>query len=123
MGENDTFVGGEGTLQAHGVEVVNLSELSDPKPGLLSRAWTHRLHSSADNLCFDTDLDSCKKLMNDFIKAKPEVWNEVSSEVGDPSQRRELTKPTLFAAPGHWRDVITSATQSKYHSFVFSPDC
>lgn len=48
MGENDTFVGGEATLVAHGVEVVNLN------------------------------LDSCKKLMSDFIKAKPEVWNEVS---------------------------------------------
>ncbi|KAM0756583.1 cytosine deaminase [Meredithblackwellia eburnea MCA 4105] len=46
MGENDTFVGGEGILKDHGVEVVNLN------------------------------LDSCKKLMSDFIAAKPEVWNE-----------------------------------------------
>lgn len=49
MGENDTFVGGESILESHGVEVVNLN------------------------------LDSCKKLMSDFIAAKPEVWNEVST--------------------------------------------
>ncbi|ORY48825.1 cytosine deaminase [Leucosporidium creatinivorum] len=46
MGENETFVGGEGVLQAHGVEVVNL------------------------------DLDSCKTLMKTFIKQSPEIWNE-----------------------------------------------
>lgn len=49
MGENDTFVGGESILKDHGIEVVNLN------------------------------LDSCKKLMSDFIAAKPEVWNEVSA--------------------------------------------
>jgi len=48
MGENDSFLGGESILKSHGVEVVNLN------------------------------LDSCKKLMADFIAAKPEVWNEVS---------------------------------------------
>lgn len=41
------FVGGESILESYGVEVVNLN------------------------------LDSCKKLMSDFIAAKPEVWNEV----------------------------------------------
>ncbi|EGU11544.1 Cytosine deaminase [Rhodotorula toruloides ATCC 204091] len=46
MGENDTFLGGESILQAHGVEVVNLN------------------------------LDSCKKLMATFIEKYPEVWNE-----------------------------------------------
>lgn len=46
MGENTTFVGGEGILKDYGVEVINLN------------------------------LDSCKELMNSFIKAKPEVWNE-----------------------------------------------
>ncbi|POY72302.1 hypothetical protein BMF94_4604 [Rhodotorula taiwanensis] len=46
MGENETFLGGEGILQSHGVEVVNLN------------------------------LDSCKKLMNEFIERYPDVWNE-----------------------------------------------
>ncbi|GAA6004011.1 hypothetical protein JCM10207_006513 [Rhodosporidiobolus poonsookiae] len=46
MGENDTFVGGEHTLREHGVEVVNLN------------------------------LDSCKKLMAEFIETYPEIWNE-----------------------------------------------
>ncbi|GAA5965399.1 hypothetical protein JCM21900_004783 [Sporobolomyces salmonicolor] len=46
MGENDTFVGGEGILRDHGVEVVNLN------------------------------LDSCKQLMNKFIELYPETWNE-----------------------------------------------
>ncbi|GAA5873531.1 hypothetical protein JCM8547_005612 [Rhodosporidiobolus lusitaniae] len=46
MGENETFVGGEHTLREHGVEVVNLN------------------------------LDSCKKLMAEFIERFPETWNE-----------------------------------------------
>lgn len=48
MGENETFVGGEGILIDHGVSVINLN------------------------------LDNCKELMRSFIEAKPEVWNEVS---------------------------------------------
>jgi cytosine deaminase len=46
MGENRTFVGGEDYLRARGVEVINLD--------------------SAD----------CLALMNDFIAAHPEIWNE-----------------------------------------------
>ena len=46
QGENSTFVGGEQILKDHGVEVVNL------------------------------DLQECKDLMQEFIKLKPEVWNE-----------------------------------------------
>ncbi|TNY23261.1 cytosine deaminase [Rhodotorula diobovata] len=49
MGENDTFVGARGAdalFASAGVEVVNLN------------------------------LDSCKKLMNEFIERFPEVWNE-----------------------------------------------
>ncbi|BGP42267.1 Cytosine deaminase [Rhodotorula kratochvilovae] len=46
MGENDTFLGGESILRDHGVEVVNLN------------------------------LDSCKKLMTEFIERFPDVWNE-----------------------------------------------
>ncbi|GAA5851454.1 hypothetical protein JCM3766R1_000332 [Sporobolomyces carnicolor] len=46
MGENETFVGGEGILKDHGVEVVNLN------------------------------LDSCKNLMKKFIEQYPDVWNE-----------------------------------------------
>jgi cytosine deaminase len=46
MGENRTFVGGEDLLRARGVEVVNL------------------------------DLQECVDLMNGFIAAHPEIWNE-----------------------------------------------
>ena len=46
MGENRTFVGGEDYLRARGVEVVNL------------------------------DSAECIALMNDFIAARPEIWNE-----------------------------------------------
>ena len=46
MGENRTFVGGEDYLRARGVEVVNL------------------------------DSSECLELMNDFIAAHPEIWNE-----------------------------------------------
>ncbi|GAA5894495.1 hypothetical protein JCM6882_004835 [Rhodosporidiobolus microsporus] len=56
MGENDTFVGGEGTLRDHGVEVVNLN------------------------------LDSCKKLMAEFIEKYPEIWNE---DIGEEDHKEE----------------------------------
>ncbi|GAA5922193.1 hypothetical protein JCM3775_003525 [Rhodotorula graminis] len=46
IGENETFLGGESILRDHGIEVVNLN------------------------------LDSCKKLMSEFIERYPEVWNE-----------------------------------------------
>ena len=46
MGENRTFVGGEDYLRSRGVEVVNL------------------------------DSAECLALMNDFIAAHPEIWNE-----------------------------------------------
>jgi len=46
MGENRTFVGGEDYLRARGVEVVNL------------------------------DSTECVELMNEFIAAHPEIWNE-----------------------------------------------
>ncbi|MCH8985543.1 MAG: nucleoside deaminase [Acidobacteria bacterium] len=46
IGENTTFVGGEGYLRQRGVEVVNL------------------------------DSAECKQLMVDFIAASPELWNE-----------------------------------------------
>ena len=46
MGENRTFVGGEDYLRARGVEVVNL------------------------------DSSECVVLMNEFIAAHPEIWNE-----------------------------------------------
>ena len=46
MGENRTFVGGEDYLRARGAEVVNL------------------------------DSAECLELMNDFIAAHPEIWNE-----------------------------------------------
>ena len=46
MGENRTFVGGEDYLRARGVEVVNL------------------------------DSAECLALMNEFIAAHPEIWNE-----------------------------------------------
>ncbi|SCV71379.1 BQ2448_2967 [Microbotryum intermedium] len=48
LGENDTFLGGESILRDHGVEVINL------------------------------DSERCKELMREFIKQKPEIWNEVS---------------------------------------------
>jgi cytosine deaminase len=46
MGENETFVGGEGYLRSRGVEVVNL------------------------------DSEECKQLMRDFIRDHPDIWNE-----------------------------------------------
>lgn len=46
MGENRTFVGGEGYLRSRGVEVVNL------------------------------DSEACVQLMDEFIAARPDVWNE-----------------------------------------------
>lgn len=46
MGENDTFVGGEDYLKTRGVELVNLKNAE------------------------------CKKLMDEFITAHPEEWNE-----------------------------------------------
>jgi creatinine deaminase len=46
MGENRTFVGGEDLLRARGVEVVNL------------------------------DSQECVDLMDEFIAAHPEIWNE-----------------------------------------------
>jgi creatinine deaminase len=46
MGENRTFVGGEDHLRQRGVEVINL------------------------------DSQECVDLMNEFIAAHPEIWNE-----------------------------------------------
>jgi cytosine deaminase len=46
MGENRTFAGGEDYLRARGVEVVNLDSVE------------------------------CVELMNEFITAHPEIWNE-----------------------------------------------
>ncbi len=46
MGENRTFVGGEDLLRSRGVEVVNL------------------------------DSEECKALMDEFIAAHPDIWNE-----------------------------------------------
>ena len=46
IGENRTFLGGEDLLQSRGVEVVNL------------------------------DSAECKALMDEFITAHPEIWNE-----------------------------------------------
>jgi cytosine deaminase len=46
MGENRTFVGGEDLLRSRGVEVVNV------------------------------DSQECVDLMNEFIAAHPEIWNE-----------------------------------------------
>jgi len=46
IGENRTFVGGEAYLKQRGIEVVVLQN------------------------------GDCEKLMQDFIKEKPEVWNE-----------------------------------------------
>jgi hypothetical protein len=46
MGENRTFVGGEDWLRAKGVEVVNLDEPEG------------------------------RKLMEEFIKTKPEIWSD-----------------------------------------------
>jgi len=46
IGENRTFLGGEDLLQSRGVEVVNL------------------------------DSAECRALMDEFITAHPEIWNE-----------------------------------------------
>jgi len=46
IGENETFMGGEALLKANGVEVVVVND------------------------------QECKNLMAEFIKNKPELWNE-----------------------------------------------
>lgn len=46
IGENRTFIGSESLLEAHGVEVIRLDSLE------------------------------CVQLMEDFIGAQPQVWNE-----------------------------------------------
>jgi creatinine deaminase len=46
IGENQTFMGEEGLLKSKGVEVVVVND------------------------------DTCKTMMNDFIKAQPQLWNE-----------------------------------------------
>ena len=46
VGESKTFEGAKSFMESHGVEVVDL------------------------------DLEECKKMMNDFIEAKPELWRE-----------------------------------------------
>lgn len=46
MGENETFVGAEDWLAKYNVEVINLND------------------------------ERCKKLLGDFIKEHPEIWNE-----------------------------------------------
>ena len=46
IGENETFLGGEALLKANGVEVIVVNN------------------------------QECKDLMNQFIKTKPELWNE-----------------------------------------------
>jgi cytosine/creatinine deaminase len=51
IGENRTFMGGEDLLRARGVQVVNL------------------------------DSAECKALMDEFIAAHPEIWNE---DIGEP---------------------------------------
>jgi cytosine deaminase len=52
VGENKTFYGGEDLLRSRGIEVVVL------------------------------DSAECKDLMETFIAANPEVWNE---DIGEPS--------------------------------------
>ena len=52
LGENRTFVGGEDLLRSRGVEVVNL------------------------------DSAECLALMDEFIAARPEIWNE---DIGEDS--------------------------------------
>ena len=46
VGESKTFSGAREFMEQHGVEVIDL------------------------------DLEECKKMMEDFIKEKPELWNE-----------------------------------------------
>ena len=46
VGESETFKGAKEFMESHGVQVVDL------------------------------DLDECKKLMQEFIKTNPELWNE-----------------------------------------------
>ncbi|HOB89902.1 MAG TPA: nucleoside deaminase [Candidatus Colwellbacteria bacterium] len=50
IGENENFKGPEEYLRSRGVEMTDL------------------------------DLEECKKMMRDFIKEKPELWNEDISE-------------------------------------------
>jgi creatinine deaminase len=45
-GESKTFLGAKEFMESHGVEVIDL------------------------------DLENCKRLMQDFIQQKPELWNE-----------------------------------------------
>ncbi|MFN8356482.1 MAG: nucleoside deaminase [Spirosomataceae bacterium] len=53
VGESRTFPGAKEFMQSHGVEVIDL------------------------------DLDECVSMMNEFIAAKPEVWNEDIGELED----------------------------------------
>lgn len=46
LGENETFMGAEDLLRAHGVEVINLNS------------------------------EECKEMMRQFISEEPELWNE-----------------------------------------------
>jgi cytosine/creatinine deaminase len=57
MGENRTFVGGEDCLRQRGVEVINL------------------------------DSQECVELMDEFIAAHPEIWNEDIGEEGGIGSR------------------------------------
>jgi creatinine deaminase len=50
-GESETFAGARKFMESHGVEVIDLN------------------------------LDECKRLMNDFIKANPDLWNEDIGEL------------------------------------------
>ena len=61
MGENRTFVGGEDYLRPRGVEVVNL------------------------------DSAECVQLMNEFIAAHPEIWNE---DIGEDLTRFLVVRRT-----------------------------
>ena len=86
MGENETFVGGEGILKAHGVEVVNLGKRETSVGSGVETRWATarpggggggggRTLTATPN---SADLDSCKTLMKTFIKEHPEIWNEAS---------------------------------------------
>jgi len=50
-GESETFAGAKEFMESHGVEVTDLN------------------------------LDECKRLMKDFIKANPDLWNEDIGEL------------------------------------------
>ncbi|SCZ89470.1 BZ3500_MvSof-1268-A1-R1_Chr1-1g01201 [Microbotryum saponariae] len=70
LGENESFLGGESILRDHGVEVVNL------------------------------DSEKCKELMREFIRQKPEVWNEVSEAGGHlvDGGKEETTKARMWGS-------------------------